>query len=297
MAALIVVFLHYCLLFHPVIPGGFYTAGFEVCIFFVLSGFVLSYRFWQTQNTDSLTSSSLRRYVRLTATPIVSILLSYILLEFSLYNYEEIVQYLGSSFIFANYFQLTPSLSDAIYESFWGMYFSYSTPTSYNPVLWTMSWELKGSLLTAAFLALFGKVRNRFPLYIIFIILSINTLYPSFIFGVMFSDLLYSNEGKKWREILKKQKLLAIISLTVGIFLGLYIWNSNSILNLYGAMDLEVLAQKKINHEIFYHMISAGMIVYAILNLEPLQKILSWKILTKIGEYSFSWNFYTATSM
>ena len=288
LAALIVVFLHYCLLFHPVIPGGFYTANFVVCIFFVLSAFVLSYRFWQTQNTDSLTSSSLRRYVRLTATPIVSILVAYILLEISLYHHEEVSKILGSSAIFAHYFQLTPSLSDAIYESFWGMYFSYSTPTSYNPVLWTMSWELKGSILTAAFLALFGKVRNRLPLYIILIIISIDTLYPTFIFGVMLSDLMYSDEGKKWREILQKQKLLAIITLIVGIFLGLYIWNSNSILNLYGAMDLEFLAQHKINHEKFYHMISAGLIMYAILNLETLQKILSWKVLTKIGEYSFS---------
>ena len=53
-------------------------------------------------------------------------------------------------------------------------------------------------------------------------------------------------------------------------------------------MDLDFLAQNKINHEKFYHMISAGLITYAILHLETLQKILSWKILTKIGEYSFS---------
>lgn len=255
---------------------------------FLLSGFVQSYRFWQNQNLDALTSSSLRRYIRLTVAPFVSILLSYLILKFSLYQYKEVAAITESVKNMAYYFQLTPNFFDMLYESFWGMYFSYSTPTSYNPVLWTMSWELKGSLLTAAFLALFGKVRNRLPLYIIFIIVSIDTLYPSFIFGVMLSDLLYSKEGKKYHEVLKNQKALALMALIIGIFLGLYTFKADSVFNLYGNMDVELLAQHKINHEKFYHIISSGLLMYAILHLKTLQKILSLKLLTKIGEYSFS---------
>ena len=252
----------------------------------MLSAFVLSYRFWQTQNTDSLTSSSLRRYVRLTVAPLVSILVAYILLEISLYHHEEVSKILGSSAIFAHYFQLTPSLSDALYESFWGMYFSYSTPTSYNPVLWTMSWELKGSILTAAFLALFGKVRNRLPLYIILIIISIDTLYPTFIFGVMFSDLLYSKEGRQLHESLKKQKFLAISLFCIGAFLSIYA--SDFPTDIYKNLEFEILRQNGINSDVFYHMVSAVMIMYAVIHLNILKKTLSWKVLTKIGEYSFS---------
>lgn len=69
----------------------------------------------------------------------------------------EVAAIAESSKILSYYFQLTPNFFDMLYESFFGMYFSYSTPTSYNPVLCTMQWELKGSLLTAAFLAIFGK--------------------------------------------------------------------------------------------------------------------------------------------
>lgn len=284
-AALGVVYIHYCTFFHPYIPIGFYNSCVMVCEFFVISGFVLSYRFWQNKNSDSLTSSSLRRYVRLTAAPLVSILVSYLLIKFSLSYHKEIFSIIFPEFVNA-FFNFVPNLKDALYEGLWGMYFSYYQPTSYNMVLWTMAWELKGSILVAAFLALFGKVKKRLPLYIIFIIVSVDTLYPTFIFGVMFSDLLYSEEGKKLYDTLKQKKFLAVIALSIGIFLSIF--SLNSPIDLYRNLEFEFFAQKGIDPEVFYHIISAVLIMYAVLNLEVLQKIFSWKAFTKIGEYSFS---------
>ncbi|MBR5914495.1 MAG: acyltransferase [Selenomonadaceae bacterium] len=208
LAALGVVLAHYCEFFYPIIPRGFYTASFVVCEFFIISGFVLSYRFWQNQNSEILTSAALRRYVRLTPAPLVSILFVYVMIQFSLFQYVEVFQMTGIVKFMPNYVNYVPSLTQALYEGLWGMYFSFDASTSYSPILWTMQFELKGSLLVAAFLALFGKVRNRLPLYIIFIIISIDTLYPTFIFGVMFSDLLYSKEGKQLHEHLKKNKMV-----------------------------------------------------------------------------------------
>lgn len=281
LAALGVVFIHYCLLFYPFIPIRFYVACIFVCEFFIISGFVLSRRFWQTQNLDSLTSSSLRRYVRLTAAPLASIFFSYLLIKFELFNYAEVNPQLANGI-----FVLEPNLQDVLYEGLWGMYFSHNETTSYNPALWTMSWELKGSLLTAAFLALFGKVRNRLPLYIIFIIVSIDTLYPSFIFGVMLSDLMYSKEGKKLYEFLKKQKTLAAILFVPGIFLSFY--STDSPFNAFRYLEFDFFAEHSININVFYHMLSALLITCSVLILKPLQKIFSCKVLTKIGEYSFA---------
>ena len=288
LSAFIVLYVHYCMFFFPVIPSGFYNSCFIVCEFFVISGFVLSYRFWKNTNSDVLTSSSLRRYVRLTAAPLISILAFYVLLKLSLVHHVEIFTLAGASEFTHKFFNLTPNLSDALYEGLWGVYFNYNQSSSYNPVLWTMQWEFKGSILVAAFLILFGKVRNRLPLYIIFLLVSIDTLYPTFIFGVMFSDLIYSKEGKNLHEKLKEYKIFSLVLLIIGIFLGLYVYYGNSILNLYTLLNFEFLAQKGINHEQLYHMISSALIMYAILHLEILKKILSCKILTKIGEYSFS---------
>ena len=93
----------------------------------------------------------------------------------------------------------------------------------------------------------------------------------------MFSDLLYSKEGKKWHEVLKNQKALAIKALIIGIFFRLYTFKAESVFNLFGT-------QHKINHERFYHIISAGLLMHAILHFQSLQKM----VLTKLGEYSFS---------
>ena len=46
-----------------------------------------------------------------------------------------------------------------------------------------MSYEMYGSLLVFAFLALFGKEKVRYPLYVIFLILFQESNYPSLWWG------------------------------------------------------------------------------------------------------------------
>ena len=87
--ALLVVYIHYSAFFYTTLPNGFYNSCMMVCGFFILSGFVLSYRFWQNREIKFLTSAALRRYVRLTVAPLISILIAYLLLRFGLiFNHE-----------------------------------------------------------------------------------------------------------------------------------------------------------------------------------------------------------------
>ena len=286
--ALGVVYLHYCFVFFHFIPMGFYNSCVVVCEFFVISGFVLSFRFWKNRDTELLTSSSLRRYVRLTAAPLVSILLSYLLIKVSFFYCTQIIaltRHIPESEA-GFFYLLVPSLTDALHEGLWGMYFDYHQSASYSPVLWTMKWEFKGSILVAAFLALFGKVHNRWILYVIFLVISIDTLYPTFIFGVMFSDLLFSPEGRKLYESLKKQKIFALIMLGLGIFFSIY--STDFPADIYRKLEFEFFNRNGIDIEIFYHMLASVMIMYAVVCSDTLQKFFSCKFLTKIGEYSFS---------
>ena len=82
LAALIVVIHHYILAFFPAMFFGnskinhfageheystsplqlFYNGSFAVCIFFVLSGFVLSIKYLQTQDNKLLGEYALKRY-------------------------------------------------------------------------------------------------------------------------------------------------------------------------------------------------------------------------------------------
>ena len=283
--ALLVVSIHYSAFFYSTLPEGFYNSCGMVCGFFILSGFVLSYRFWQNRDAKILTSAAIRRYIRLTAAPLVSILFAYLLLKFNLIFLHEVCTITYHSDFMESYYNFAPSLKAALKESFWGMYFSYDQVQSYNPVLWTMSWELKGSFLSFAFLALFGKIKNRLPLYIIFIVLTFKTLYLAFVFGIMFADMLYSAEGKKYHELLKKQKFLSWILLFIGLFLSYYALNFTPV---YDNLNFRFFEKHQMNVEEFYHVISATLVTYAVIQLNILHKVLEWKFFTLVGKYSFS---------
>jgi len=97
-SALIVVFHHYMCAFYPalVFEAGtafhtgsvearvgasplslFYNGGFAVCIFFVLSGYVLTNSYFRTQQRNVVISSAVRRYVRLMIPILFTVIVAY----------------------------------------------------------------------------------------------------------------------------------------------------------------------------------------------------------------------------
>ena len=290
--ALGVVYFHYSALFYPTTPWGFYNSASIVCGFFVISGFVLSYRFWQNRETKFLTSAALRRYVRLTPAPLVAILLACLFLKLDLLVRTD--QTVVLLFHHINEYTQTPSFFDAIKEGLWGMYFAFDKATSYDGVLWTMEYELKGSLMSLACLALLGNVKKRFLLYVVFLLLTFDSLYLNFVLGIMLSDLMYSDEGKKYFEMLKSKNILSWMLFLVGSFLSyyaldicsFYAWNEN--LNLYEKINFEIFKTLNVDVEVFYHSIGIFMLIYSVIQLNFLQKIFNAKFFTTLGQYSYS---------
>lgn len=285
--ALGVVVIHYDAIFFGNLPEDYFNSVFMVCGFFVLSGFVLSYRFWQNREISPLTSATLRRYARLTVLPLVSILISYVLLKNDWIFNREIAASTTSWEHLPLYYNFSANFIDALYEGLWGMYFSYNAVTSYNLVLWTMSYELKGSILSLAFLALLGNIKNRGRVYIIFIILTIQTLYLNFVFGIMLSDLVYSKEGKNLCLHLREKKLLSWITLIIAIYLSFFALHYETNF-YYHNINFEILGKLGIATHPFYHTLSAIMFIYLVVQTDLLKKIFSCKFFTKVGEYSFS---------
>ena len=163
----------------------------------------MSYRFWQNKKIEPLTGAALKRYVRLTVAPLVSVLIVYALLKLDLIFNVEVCNVTNALDVMKIFLAIEPNFINAFYEGLFGMYFNYNQATSYNPVLWTMSIEFKGSILSLAFLALFGKVKNRLPLYIIFSMISLMTdiVYLEFITGIFLADFIYSEDFKKYHTI------------------------------------------------------------------------------------------------
>lgn len=172
----------------------FFNGPFAVVVFFVLSGFVLSYSYFRTPRTEPLTAAALRRYFRLMVPVLVSVLVSYELLSHHLNHNMRAAQLSGSLWlpVWGNF---TPHLwsndaNGAIRQGLYGSFFNLET--SYNNVLWTMNIELPGSLLVFAFLALFGVVRNRWLLYAVcgcVLAWALDRLYLfDFLMGVVLCD-------------------------------------------------------------------------------------------------------------
>jgi len=104
LAALVVVFHHFILAFYPALFLGrnaathlkdgteafisgsamniFYGGNFMVAIFFVLSGFVLSHKFFLKKDYEILTQGAVKRYIRLVIPVALSIFIAFFLLNF-----------------------------------------------------------------------------------------------------------------------------------------------------------------------------------------------------------------------
>lgn len=247
-----------------------YAGNAAVYIFFVLSGFVLSYAILKP-NTDikkKVISMGIKRYPRLAIPACFSVLIYWLAFKLNLdmSNATVWIARLGSQ---------QGSLLDALYD---GTTRSFIFGKSnYNWVIWTMQIELFGSFAIFA-LAYFQTKRNILALAIgclfsvaIAFIVSIGFAIgiTCFLIGMIFY--LY---GKKINSI------TASILLLAGLYLAGIHNTSHSYEWLHG-----ILGKKA------YDLISflcAPLIVYSILMSETVSKILDKKPLVYLGKISFS---------
>ena len=272
--------------FFMFVPFGVTQGVSFVCGFFLISGFVLSYRFWQNKESSRLTVAAMRRYVRLTGPALASILIFYILLKNNLIFNREICEFTEHMKYVPMAFNLIPNFGNALYEGLWGMYFSYDLFSSYNFVLWTMEYEFKGSIMALAFLALFGKVKNRAWIYIFFFAVTFKTFYVNFLFGIIAADFIYSEEGKKYFAKLQGKNFLSVFFLIAGCFFSYY--SSDATLEIYHKMNFEFFGKFGIDSDMFYHALGAIFFVYSVMLSNFLKKFFSLKIFTTLGKYSYS---------
>lgn len=163
LAALIVLVHHFFLAFAPIITGrlpelrdensligspwfvlvnGTAAVGF----FFTLSGFVLSWSYFQNQDTESLRRAFLRRWPRLAGIVVISAVLSAIVYKSGLYYFSEAAQVSGSPWL-SQQFNAVDKHPDLIRAAVHGATTFFTGNFSYNSNLWTMRPEFFGSML------------------------------------------------------------------------------------------------------------------------------------------------------
>jgi peptidoglycan/LPS O-acetylase OafA/YrhL len=260
---------------------------FSVCIFFVLSGYVLTTAFFSTGNGEYLVSGAVRRYIRLAVPVSVLLFLIYLVITPGLSEFRNPAAFLNM-----------------IRQVFWGTFFFgeisvVPLSNNYTGVLWTMAIEFIGSFLVFAFASLFGKLRNRYVFYAVAILVFLKTYYLAFILGMALADLYCNASREKYR--IRDTAAVACVG-GAGLFLGSCTFllagvsglrpgmeslaaalaaplplNSTPPLSLGAAPVTEIIS-----------ILGASLILLALLNSRWMQGFFSGRLPVFLGKISFS---------
>ncbi|WP_292374455.1 acyltransferase family protein [Methanosarcina sp. UBA411] len=260
-------------------PLGLIGAGnFSVCIFFVLSGYVLTYKYFRTKDKKIIISGAVRRYIRLFVPVFAAIILAFLLASTGVFHYYIETVMISGNNNYANYWTFTPDIVDAVKQAVWGSFFAGED--TYNPVLWTMTIEFYGSMLVFAMALLFGVQRTRWTFYLAAAVLFFNSYYFAFVIGMVLADTFNS----KTSMFKTDNKIILSILLISGLFLGSYPVGTVTNDSLYGFLNNGLFQTPKLT----YHILGAGMIMYVLLNSRWLQNIFSSSVLVFLGKISYS---------
>lgn len=242
----------------------FWDGRFAVCIFFVLSGYVLTHKFFCSKDKSVIVSGALRRYIRLALPASFSILFAWALLHQNLF-YNQEVSHITKSVWFSEYWNFDSSLSEAIMQGFYSIFFSGSSHP-YNSVLWTMKSEFLGSFIVFACCLGFGTYPRRWFIYLaLSIILLSKPFLEAFLFGMILSDVFSI-----------KSELLTRLS------------SNGFTMFIFGLILAYVSPQFPQSYSIYITLLASVIVVYSIHIDSKLINIFSNSCNAYLGKISFS---------
>lgn len=250
----------------PLIPF-FWDGLLAVYVFFVLSGYVLSIGFIEKRNASILTSLATRRYPRLTIPVFASCLLAYVLVHTGcMVNHDAGA--LAVSPWLESFYRFDATIPSLLTFSLWRVY-TDPTADSYNAVLWTMQYELWGSLVLLASLYVLRGWRARVVGYTVATIacVAFDSPYFAFAIGAALADGSVQLERFASGALARASAAIAWLVLAI-------------------ALVIAAMRQGWLGTPIAMS-IYAGAIVLCILLSKPLQAALTTRLSQFIGRLSF----------
>ena len=255
------------------------AGNFSVCIFFVLSGFVLSTKFFETKKNSVVVAMAIKRYFRLALSILASVLLAYGLIRLHLFKNVELSGQTGSLWLL-RFWRTMPSFFGTLYHGLVGVFISGKSD-EFNTVLWTMRLELIGSFMVFAVLLAFGKSRFRATLYILLGILLVKSYLVAFLAGVVLSDYYVSASGKGTLSRLLS-KGWWVLPLVVGLYLG-----SSPVDSLRSTPFQHLVLPAGLAVAMTMHIVGAILLVGSLLYAKPIQRLLTRRSMVYLGDLSF----------
>jgi len=257
----------------------FSNGNFCVCIFFVLSGFVLSRKYFQTNDFEVIVSGVYRRYLRLYIPVAFIIILSFLMMEAGLFfttaasKITHSEWWLGGQWVF-------PDAGDKLIESL-KVGTMFQGNNTFDTSLWTMTVEFSGSLFVFAFLAFTHKTRHRFISLLLvglYCKWTESVILSAFMFGISLNYL--EQYAKGFNK--KVATSLAVILLMMSLVLGSFSINGNA------GTFFDHKPKSFLQYGVWFHVVGAYFMVVAFVISVPFQKLVSLRLFRFLGYISFA---------
>ena len=291
-AALVVVATHLSLVIFPSLHNGLpgmarlgwewvlagtpldilWAADFAVCIFFVMSAFVLS-AFYDREGHNFI-ANCVRRYIRLTLPIFAASAIAYALwITIGMHTLEA--QQVTQEGWLKQFYLAKPHPIILLTEPFYQI---YATPKSVlDPSLWTMKFEFWGSMGVFLFCALVQNARLRFLVLAVAAILLFKTYYLCFVGGVALYQ--WSRVSQAVRDRVPAGAIWAF--LLAGVYMGAFPFNVGGPGNIwFGWMSF--LSPED------WHILGAAPFVFGVMNVAVLRTLLMTRVPQYLGKISFS---------
>ncbi|QLI81979.1 acyltransferase [Chitinibacter fontanus] len=201
-----------------------WSGDFAVMVFFVMSAFVLTYRFFRDQHDPNfsrvsfLTSATLRRYPRLVLPIFAASLLVLVVIKMGGLFHQAAAQFsLSFEWLALQWDTPKASLLDVLRNSF--LEVPFKPEPRYNNVLWTICIEFYGSLLAFAMVATLGRQSWRAWAYLALGWYFGNSPYLCFVMGVALADFIYAPSAAKACAFLSRPATYWTFAIA-GLYLG-----------------------------------------------------------------------------
>jgi len=249
-----------------------------VIVFFVLSGLVLTHRYFATGNRSVILGSAIRRWPRLMLLPLISTILMWAFASVSGDRVQLAASAAGSKWMSVALFSGTPIFTDAFSQgAFRAFFFGTAGDISYNTNLWTMWWEMAGSYVAFATAVLVCSLASPIFRYVLLSIAFVAALawHPNiaaFIVGVGMAHAAATTEA---RLGVIPGLMLVLIGLLALSYLP---WGWLSVLNGYGLAT----------HRFHVYLFGATCLVAGIYFCPPIRTFIGQPLLVNFGRLSFA---------
>ena len=244
----------------------FFSGNKMVRILFVLSGFVVSYKYFERKNYNSVPVDMMKRYWRLMPSILVVSIIICILMKFGLLYNGQAGQLSGAEEFLSIFNTMNPSWKDCIIEGGWTCLFNGAN--EYDEPLWIMTYEFFGSILVLAIIYISQKqpIIRMFIYMVSFV--SFRSYYIYFILGMLICEIY---ESEQVNDYLRNNKIINNI-----VFL----------LTLYYLSTINLDDANKESRILF----GVGLILFfeTLLNSSLLEKVLGNKLMIEIGGLSYA---------